>query len=227
MKVVVRVDDVGWKPPEGEDRQDNGLDLFHKFHAAMSGVPFLAAVIPACLDDAGRQWLESKPAGLTVGMHGVDHQREGGNCGEFSWLQKEQVVDRVKLGLSLMPAGVEHFVAPWNDYGEHLHDVLALAGVKYHWTEPEYSENPSWIERKQDYSIIPAWAPLYGCIAWPSGPGQSPMLERIPEIMKREGRAVLTLHITWEASRGGEFTGVQWLVANYRHLILTPEEYLS
>ena len=228
MQVVVRVDDVGWNPLKGEDRQDYGLKLAKIFHEAMGGAPYLAAVIPACLDDEGRAWIESKPEGLTVGMHGMTHERAGGDRGgEYCWRDKEQIAAMVEQGLLLIPGKVDHFVAPYNTYAEHLHEALAAQGVRYHWTQPEYTEAVPSIEKKDGYFLIPAWKPLYGCIAWPSGPEEKPLLERIPEIMKKEGRAVLTLHITWEASRGEQFTGVRWFVERYKNSIISPEEYLA
>jgi peptidoglycan/xylan/chitin deacetylase (PgdA/CDA1 family) len=192
----------------------------------MSGFPYLAAVVPAELDDDGRQWLASNPEGMTIAMHGVTHRRmPPGADSEFAGRGREECFDMIESGKRMLGVMTNHFVAPFNYYGEHLHAVLCENDICVHWTGPTVADVPSPPEDNGDYVAVPAWRPLYGALLWPSGTYERPLCEAMPELMEMQGRAVLTLHLTWEAARGEEFEGVRWLVERYGDRVISLEEY--
>jgi hypothetical protein len=225
MIVTIRVDDIGWKPHA--TGRDKDLSLAQKFHVAMQGVPYLGAVIPICLDDRGREWLQSRPKGLTVAMHGITHEMvEPGVESEFAGRELRECSAMIALGKRILGVETEHFVAPWNHYGESLHEALSISGIIRHWVGPVADDKPESVRHLLEYSMAYAWKPLYGAILWPAGTDGIALAETMPEIMEREGRAVLTLHLTWEAAKGDDFKGVRWFVEKYMDQVISPEEYI-
>jgi hypothetical protein len=226
MRVCVRVDDFGLRPHTGET--DCGLALARKFHKAMRGTPYLAGIIPARLDDAGRTWLISKPSGMTVAMHGIAHEKVSPQAeSEFAFRARRECSSMVRLGKTLLGVPTRYFIAPFNHYGDHLHGVLAENGIDAHWVGPTSERFPRPMQQTSGYSLIFAWKPLYGCLLWPSGSPNAALCESLPALMGLEGKAVLTLHSTWEAARGERFEGIEWLVERYRDSVMSPEEFLK
>jgi hypothetical protein len=224
VKLVLRVDDVGWNPDKSADR---GLRFAQKFHEAMNGIPFLAAVIPACLDDDGRSWLRSGPAGVTVAMHGYKHlpAREG-EPSEFYTLTYRQCLQAIREAKKELSIKTRHFVAPWNHYTDELHDALAIEGFDSRWTGPENGGNPPGLYGGS-FINIPCWRTLSGAFRWKMGPEDQALLDVIPGVSDRPGKAVACLHITWEGCKGEDFRGVREFVQKFSECVITPDEYLN
>ena len=246
MRIVVRVDDLGWTADEVPDQYpiklpDMGLALAQRFHAAMQGVPYLGALIPATIadDPQAQAWLAAKPVGLTVAMHGWDHTPRNGENSEFMGLTLDECRERLERGQhlveSLTGAYAEHFVAPFNHFGGPLLDALALEGVRYAWGGGTMrSEQPSdWptqppIDRSLGVvHFVPSWARLYGSTRWPFGSAPV-LLEELPRVLDYPGTAVLVMHLPWELTRGGpDFEGVAQFAARFGEHIISPAEFVA
>src|SRR5512139_613984 len=236
LRVCLRVDDYGWSteeiPGAGPLKQsDVGLELAQRFHAALQGLPYLGAVIPASIDDAGRGWLLSAPAGLTVAQHGTTHAlshhgvaHEYHDCETLSDVRHRIAEGRRMLGVP----GVTHFVPPFNAVGAELPEALYLEGHRVLWGAPS-----EWPTPPQPYSrgrmlFVPAWLPLYGATRWRMRAEDRPLLDVWPEVRSLPGRACLTLHLPWEAAHDAErFDGVRRLVALLGEHVISPQEYLA
>lgn len=235
MKFAVRVDDLGWIETGKPDR---GLSLARRFHAAMQGLPYLGAVIPACLDDEGLAWLASAPAGLTMALHGWDHRLQQGARSEFHGLDLTHcraVLDRGRRWLAeVTGVGIGHLVLPFNGYESEVADACFYEGIRYVWGGGSHvSAAPgSWPTPPQPYPLgriafVPSWAPTYAATLWRMSPENVPLSEALPQLLDAPGRAVLTLHITWEAAKCDDFRGVRWLVDLIGDRAISAEEYLA
>lgn len=230
MKFVIRADDIGWTPrPAAEPplkEPDSGLELARRFHEAMGGLPWLAGVIPSTLDSDGKKWLASAPAGVTVAMHGVTHRRVGGVDSEFRGMSYERC--RVNLLEGLVELGVKttHFIPPFNAIEPDLPEALFDCGFRTVWGQ--YESIPRRPRPLESLTFVPSLYELYSATLASMGHGQLPILDRLPFMLKQDGYAVITLHITWEAARGGgtDFEGVRELVGMVRNHVVTPDQYL-
>ncbi len=194
----------------------------------MQGRPYLAAAIPGELDDEGREWLKSGPAGLSIAMHGLRHfPARLGVESEFAGLSHGQCLDMIWEAKELLGLETSHFVAPWNHYTQNLVDALLEEDIDIHWTGAQYGTVPPDPIRTVARCIVPAWATLYGSLLWPSGANMKALSHAMPEVMERPGCAVLTLHITWESRDGMDFSGIRWLIEHYGDRIISPEQYLE
>jgi hypothetical protein len=229
----VRVDDIGW---QSSNKRDRGLELAQKFHEAMAGQPYLAAVIPGALDRDGVDWLTSSPACVTVALHGLVHQRsEDDVASEFRGMDLEKcrnLICRGKRILENMP--IKHMVLPFNAYEPQLDEACYLEGIRWIWGGANHSTvvPSSWPTPPQPYPLgrlgfVPSWAPTYAATHWRMGADDVPLCETLPRILEWPGKCVLTLHITWEASRSRDFAGVRWLSETISNHVITIEEYLA
>lgn len=234
MQLVVRVDDVGWA---SNRVPDPGLALARRFHAAMQGLPWLAGIIPACLDDEAYGWLRSNPPGVTIALHGWNHNGVDGGNSEFAGRDLESCRNRIDRGARpLRDAGivVEHLVLPWNAYEDPLCEACYHEGIRYIWGGGNHCVTPPsrWPTPPPPYPLgrivfIPSWAPLYGAVCWQMGADDRPLENVLPFLVDLPGSAVLTLHITWEISRHGDLRGVKRLIELIGHRIVSPEQYLQ
>lgn len=229
MRFCVRVDDVGWTP---EKTADAGLQIAQRFHDAMCGLPYLTGIIPARVDDEGLAWLKSNPQGMTIALHGFEHdsKEEGGS--EFAKLSQRECRDRLWWGSKI--GSTEHLILPYNRYQPELTEACYLEGIKYIWGGANHDAvYPSrWPTPPPPYplgrvSFVPSWAMAYGATLWKIGVDDVPLKVSLPTIIDLPGKAVLTLHITWEAARSATFDGVKWLVDYLGDRIISAEEYLS
>lgn len=244
MKLCIRVDDLGWTDQESANppakTADVGLELAQKFHAAMQGRPYLGAVIPAAIDDDGRAWLASKPDGLTIALHGWSHDSGGGAFSEFHRDDTDAVREKIAKGQQRIfgkesENWTRHFVAPFNAYTPTLLDAMWHEGIRYAWggTAPNTRAPSSWPTPPQPFEVgrmlfVPSWDPLYSATYWRMSAGAEPLMDVLPGVIDLPGKAVLTLHLPWELSKGGpSFGGVSDLVDRYGHAMISAEEYLA
>lgn len=234
MQFVIRVDDLGWI---SNGDPDPGLQLAQQFHAAMGGIPYLAAVIPAFLDEAGLRWLASTPEGMTVAIHGWNHKRSQNVSSEFHGLDQDSCRARIDRGRRLLrdEAKIEpdHLVLPYNAMEPPIPEACYHEKIGYIWGGGDHCAiTPSpWPTPPQPYPLgrvgfVPSWALLYGATRWQMGADDRAIETVLHKLIDWPGKSVLTLHITWEASRGKKFEGVRWLVEQIRDRAITPEEYL-
>lgn len=228
MKFTVRVDDFAWTPQEAErvpmKKPDIGMRVARRFHEAMQGVPYIAGVIPSCVDEEGRAWLGSVTHEMTVALHGYTHRPVDGVMDEFHGMPMEEMRRLLDLGQKRI-GHTKHFIAPFNSIERDLPEACWHEGIRYLWGAPS-----TWVTPPQPHTIfrdvlfIPSWLPLYGATAWSQG-GAPIMLRDIPAMLDLPGLAVLTLHITWEAAKDEAFVGVRALVKVIRDRVVSPEEF--
>lgn len=221
MKLVLRVDDVGLIPHGGQDR---GLELAKRFHDAMDGLPYLTAVIPGILDRSGVEWIRSRPARMTVALHGWTHAKgmSGGEC-EYQGMGRGMCIYALERGLGILGDGILDFVPPWNATTPELLGACRRVGLNRIWGQPYASERPFPPEPKDFGLFIPSWIPLYGATAWRMADDRPALLDVLPAV--GDVTAVMVLHITWEASFSKTFDGVKRLIAEYGDTFISPEEY--
>lgn len=226
------MDDIGWK---SNGTTDEGLSIAQSFHAAMSELPYLAAVIPSSIDAAGAEWLQSKPEGMTVGMHGYSHRpavTDGRS--EFAGMSEKRIRDRIAAGNQKLGGIAEHFILPWNAYEADFAEAAYHEGVRYIWgAEDHGTSSPStWPTPPQPYSLgritfVPAWLLTYGVTIGKMSREDIPLCGTLPVLIDRKGKAVITLHITWEYSKSATFDGVKWLVDTIGDRVISADEFLK
>ena len=233
MKFCIRVDDFGWT---SSGTKDPGLEMAQKYHAAMQGLPYLAAVIPSCVDGKGLAWLRSCPDALTVAMHGFNHELSGSKvASEFHDSNRAECRLRIALGKrALQNVPVAHMVLPFNAYEPDLAEACYLEGLHFIWGGSSHCERePSrWPVPPPPYPLgrvtfVPSWEPTYAATLWRMKPTDRPLEETLPALLDQPGKAIITLHITWEAAKCEDFKGVRWLVDLIRDRIISSEEYLA
>ncbi len=229
MNFLLRVDDVGWSPKR-PDKRDPGLKLARQFHEVLNGRPWLAAVIPSTLDDEGVAWLQTPPAGMTVAMHGSNHAPT-----EFRNLDVEAMRQRIKRGKSeLDGVRVEDMVLPFNQYESGLSEACSLEGIRRVWgggdhrhTDPSSWPTPPQPYRLEEALFVPSWKPTYASTLWRMSDVCPALHDTLPAMLDLPGKAVLTLHITWESAFTDTLEGVGWLLDVAGDGLLTVEEYVA
>jgi hypothetical protein len=229
MKFALRVDDLGWIPTDPKE-PDRGLRLTRQFHAAMQGLPYLGGVIPGVLDLDGLTWLQSRPEGLTIAIHGWDHQKVDGvesECRNKSLAECRGMIAAGRILLIGNNGAVPHFVPPWNAVEPDLPEACHLEGVRYIWGAPSDWPTPPQPHPMGRVTFVPSWRPTYAATLWRMSAETPPLSETLPELLCQPGRAVICLHLTWEAVKCDDFRGVRWLVDLIRERVITPEEFLK
>ncbi len=228
MIFCVRVDDVGWthesSTPPPLKKPDQGLREAARLHAALGGLPWLAAVIPATLDAAGAAWLASRPDGLEVALHGWDHQRVDGIDSEFRGRPEAQCRWMLRDGLAALGPTL-HFVPPFNALEPALLDALAKENFRFLWGN--LWETPAPPFRSGGMTHIPAWRRLYGATRRRMSGSAPALIHEIPKVIDEKGFAVITLHLPWEAAEESGFSGVRELAGLIRHNTVSPSRYLE
>jgi hypothetical protein len=223
------VDDCGFLPTDAPKKlPDKGLVLMKAFHLAMQGMPYLGAVIPACLDREGRDWLESQPKGLTVAMHGFRHQQiRPGLQSEFAEVGFVKCDSWIEAAKKMLKVPTQHFVAPFNSYTTDLSNALLRHGFNIHWMGISESPDIPMIKWEPGLTEIWCWSPLYSATLWKMSPESIPLVRTLPSVIGRPGTAVICLHITWEAAKcDNDFTGIRWLVDQVGDRLISPDEFL-
>lgn len=229
MKLMIRVDDVAMSPREAaqvpDKLPDTGCEIVRRFHAAMGGLPYLAAVVPAMLDEAGGDWIRSRPPGMTVALHGWDHTRRGTVANEFHGLTVEEMRNKIADGYKIV-GGCKWFVPPFNACEEGLFEACFHEGIRFVCGSPsKWPTPPQPWGVYREVTFVPAWAPLYGATAWSQGGGPV-LLKEIARYINEPGVAVLTLHgPTWEFAKDQDFVGVRALVKAVGANVISPEEF--
>lgn len=237
--IGIRVDDIGWTATEAANppmkQPDTGLRLAQRFHEAMQGRPYLAAIIPAAVDDEGLEWLRSHPQGLIPALHGWDHSVSNGVRNEFHGLSQNDMRVAIDRGRKRLDLDVVHFVPPFNGCEPELAEACVFEGVKYIWGGASHKEPaPSgWATQPPPYpwgrvTFVPSWRRAYGATRWKMSDDDVPLVSIADELVQMPGRVLVTMHIPWEMAKGGEdFSGVRELVELIGELVVTPEEWLG
>lgn len=233
MNFVVRVDDIGW---QSFNVPDVGMSIAKDFHAAMQDYPYLAAVIPSTLDHDGIAWLQSQPAGMTIAMHGLNHAKcDDGVASEFRSMDLKAIRQRIAWGkLAMKDIATAHMVLPFNHYEPEVAEACRIEGVRYVWGGGSHdTSTPSqWPTPPQPYPLgcitfIPSWNQTYGATVGDMGDGNEALTDSLKGIINWPGKAVLTLHITWEYSKSAMFEGVKMLIDLIGDRIISVGEYLK
>ena len=229
MRLCLRMDDAGWNPAN-EDKIDRGLELAQHCHALLHGLPYLAAVIPEAVDDAGLAWLQSKPEGMRVAMHGLDHGPV-----EFRGLKMERMRERIcQARNALAEVPFEDMVLPNNQFEWGLGTACMHEGVKYLWggghhtrTDPSTWPTPPPPYPLEDIVFVPSWKPTYAAVTGWMRDDIPPLREVLPGLLDKPGKAVLTIHITWEAGLHKDLDGIRWLADEVGPYLIPAAEYLN
>jgi hypothetical protein len=235
LKFCIRVDDYGWTATDPK-QSDKGLRLAQRFHDSLQGLPYIAGVIPLTVDHDGLAWLQSKPTGLTIALHGLKHSHSsGGVASEFHGMDVNQCRQHIAWGrTALQGIPIVDMILPFNGYEVDLAEACYLEGIYRIWGGGLHSQTtPSaWPTPPQPYPLgrvtfVPSWAPLYGATQWRMSADTLPLTETLPSVMNSPGKGIITLHITWEASKSADFSGVKWLADKIANWVISPEEYLK
>lgn len=230
--ILIRVDDFGWTSQETETppikQTDVDLEIAQRFHEAMSGVPYLAGVIPACVTPRGMDWLR-KVDGLAVALHGWDHgSTRPQERDEFSQMSAQEIRTAIDRGQKLI-GPTQFFIPPYNAMPANLAEAAWHEGIRY-----IFGRESEWPAPPQPHQIgrvwfCPAWAPLYGASRWQQGAAQHAdgLVGWLKSWGWRHAPAVLTLHITWEHARDPEFNGVRELAKLLDGHAVTAAEFVA
>ena len=229
MQLCLRADDLGWSP-HNEDKIDRGLELAQRCHALLQGLPYLAAVIPAAVDDAGLAWLQSGPEGMRVAMHGLDHSPV-----EFRGLTIEACRERIcEARRALAGVPIEDMVLPNNQYEWGLGIACNHEGIRNVWGGGHHTRTgPSgWPTPPEPYPLeeivfVPSWKPTYAAVTGWMRDDIPPLRETLPALLELPGKAVLTIHITWEAGLNRDLDGIRWLADEVGPYLIPAAEYLN
>lgn len=231
MKFVLRVDDIGWTSEPAEVRPikkaDPELALSKRFHACFKGLPWIAGVIPAALDDVGRAWLQTRPEGMTIAMHGVTHRRAEGFDSEFRSMSTSTCEALLGQGLGQLGMKTRHFIPPFNVVDVDLVPALAKTGFSVVWGQYEQAPKPP--RRMGSLLFVPSFFGLYSSTLQTMGKDQGPILNNIGKYLDAPGYAVITLHLPWEHSKcdHANFEGIRELVRIVEKHVIAPEKYLE
>lgn len=231
MKFVLRVDDIGWTAEPADVRPikkpDPELALAKRFHAVFKGLPWIAGVIPAALDDVGRAWLLARPEGMTIAMHGVTHRRAEGVDSEFRGMTTERCEALLNQGLTQLGMKSRHFIPPFNVADPELLPALWKTGFSVIWGQ--YEQKPLPPRRMGNLLFVPSFFGLYSSTLQTMGRDQGPILNNIGKYLDVPGYAVITLHLPWENSKcdHANFEGVRELVRIVEKHVISPEKYLE
>lgn len=229
MIFTIRVDDVGWTATPADEAPlklpDASLELARRFHAALGGLPWLAAVIPATLDRDGAKWLRDNRGDIELAIHGWDHRRVDGLDSEFRGIPEERCRAMLRHGLEVVEAPVRHFVPPFNALEPELASALPKEGFEVLWGG--ISDAPEVPFTAHGMAYIPAWRRLYGATRRRMSGSAPPLIGEIPPILDAPGFAVITLHLTWEAAAFDGFAGVRELAGLIRHNTVSSSKYLE
>lgn len=223
MRLMLRVDDIGWRP---HNEIDSKLVLARAFHAILDDRPYLAGVIPGILDADGLAWIRSKPSGMTVALHGWKHETgmDGGGC-EFEGMGTALCNYLLERGLSLI-GPVSDFIPPQNATTPELLGACRRQGLRV-WGQPCTSETPLPPEEKDFGTFISAWVPLYGATKWRIAEDRPAILDVLSGMVEHDGAAIVTIHLTWEAGLSRSLDGVRQFADQYGDRLITPDQYLE
>jgi hypothetical protein len=229
VNYVLRVDDFGWTSEEEEyptKKKDVGLEVAKRFHDALNGVPYLAGVIPAAVDLQGRSWIESAPKGLTVALHGWKHQTVDKVRSEFHGMDPQGIRTMIDAGQKVV-GPTKHFIPPFNAYDEYWGEPLWHEGIRYVWGRELDWPTPPHAEIRGRQIFIPAWARLYGALAWVQGAAKKRLLDEIELTHDQPGIAVMTLHLPWESARDPKFNHLREMSKTWRGYFISADDFVK
>lgn len=202
MSILVRVDDFPGHTPANFHKHN--LENFKKFDEIMqkNGIQYLLGVIPIHLDGIAAKYMVEHPH-IVVGMHGISHDERFPN--EFrEHLTESEVWSMVQTQKAytslLVSSNIDTYVPPHNVFDIRTCHALVRAGFKRITGGPESDrlvtpEAVSATGLKYCYSSAPLeYAYTYELLA----AGSVPYMQ--DEAPTRD--IYLTLHWTWEHSRG-------------------------
>ena len=220
MKFVILTHDVGWTStaiqPEPLKAPDVGLELAKRFNDAMQGEPWLAAVIPTCLDDEGRKWI-AEQYNIRCALHGVTHQR-----GEFDDDTRETMKEKLVKAMIDFPF-TNHFVPPFNKVKAKMLKVLPEIGLENLWSGNSM-EDPV-LDEETGLLVIPCHPALYSTTKWIMDPKMIPLVKTLPKLKDEPGAGVITLHLPWEHAHDPTFSAVAEMVQFIKDDIISPDAY--
>ena len=216
-RFLVRIDEfphyLAW-----DDERSYGTERYRRFHAIMAAaeVPYMVAVLPrvsrAPLDPRGHEWrpledqertqlAELSCAGVTFGLHGLDHRtrfasprRHSELCGLTPEATEALLHDAFA---EIAPLGIspEIFVPPYNRFDAWQYPLLArrftvVCGGPESIGLFGFQRTPLW---RGESVYMPSYFPLYGH-AWEVLPAARRLIERRVGLW-----APIVLHWGWEA----------------------------
>lgn len=233
MKFLLRVDDVGWTGEEDVyplKKPDRKGVVMRRFHEALDGVPYLAAVIPNCIDLTSATWIKEKAVktGMTVALHGYSHKEpKPGDRHEFEGFPNEKVREAICAGQRII-GPTTYYVAPFNSFASSHIESMWHEGIRYIFgREQDWPTPPSPSELAMGVKFIPAWSRIYGALGWVQGSAKKRILDEIDELADQPGIAVMTLHLPWSVARDPEFKHERSLSKNFKKLFITPEKFVA
>lgn len=224
MNFSVIIDDFGWTTkatpgPDGVKYPDTKLEIGKRIHDAMSGLPYVAAVIPGALDRDGIRWIESKPAGLTIALHGWDHIPVKGMRNEYYEQSVETIREKLNAGLDVI-GRTPYTVPPWNATTDQFLVACGQVGLRYIFTTHEQADSPAPFKRG-DVWVVPRWRDTYGMARH----GKDDLIRRVEDLAAIPGSAILTLHANWEFAVDQSLKNVKALAAALKGRCVTIQEY--
>ena len=201
VKVIIRVDDVGWGLNKRIDYLMADYANFHKLFKERN-MPYCPCIIPAVCDKDMVGWMHDNfyPE-VTPCLHGWNHERSMTPDDEFGGLQPIITRRRVLAGIEeLQPLTVYGMSAPWNRYSSVLTDACKEAGLKF-FLAGYGREKPEVFKRDNDgFTIIPATPSIY--VRGGDSVNTIKALRELPKDNKHP--YVLTLHCIWEYPNLGD-----------------------
>jgi hypothetical protein len=230
VNYLLRVDDFGWTAEEGDrpptKKADVGLRLARQFHEVLDGMPYLAGVIPACVDLEGVEWLEGEPVNMTKALHGFTHE-DRGDRHEFEGMSPAIVRDKIAEGHRII-GPTPYYIPPFNSL-DHAHiPSLWHEGIRYIFgREQQWETPPSPTELAMGVRFIPAWARLYGALGWQQGAASRRLLDEMELTHDKDGLAVMTLHLPWEFARDPRLQHLRELRRTWKRKFVSAAEFVG
>jgi hypothetical protein len=217
-KIILRVDDCGWVPPEKSDDRD--LVYFRKWRDAfgIAGLPVYYGFIPTTLGLRELHWLYMNlEGGEEISVHGWDHER--GRVLAEHMQTAADLFRAAELNDPFWPAYIPPFNAydadtmrDWNNAVTYRYPTAPVffGGFPDDGQSLDFGPEPCMVD---GVLHIPAYRPLYGRVE-----------ELIPELPKHLGYEypiVLTLHATWDVNRLDQLRTLRDMIAP--HLVPVSE----
>ena len=125
-------------------------------------------------------------------------------------------------------------VLPFNQYEVGLAEACGGLGIDRLWgggnhtrTDPSEDETPPTPYPLERVCFIPSWKTTYVATHWRIRDDIPALVDTLPKIIDLPGKAVITLHITWEAAYSKNLTGIRWLAGALEDRIISVEEFLK
>lgn len=194
-KIILRVDDCGWNPDKGDDRD---LAYFREWRDAfgIAGLPVYYGFIPTTLGVRELAWLyDNLTDAEQVAVHGWDHA-----VGPVDRNRMHLAVDLFREA-GLFEPYYPPYIPPFNRYDagtlgdwrsaaeRYVSMKVFFGGFPWDGQSLDFGERPTL--HYGDTIHLPAFKPLYD--------RAGPILEQLPNFLNCDYPIVVTLHATWDA----------------------------